>query len=93
MGIDYGKSVGKSLRFGFNPRRWLPFFVLDFVFFSMFVAVLFYNLSSISSVMTLMKADPSAIGALGGQIVLIGVIFIVWMLVRRQHDFLPADRT
>lgn len=80
--VDYGKALSRGLKFGFHPRRWLPFFVLDVIFFALMLIVVTGNLSSIIAALLALSTSPVAAASLIGYIAIFFIIFIIWMLVR-----------
>lgn len=82
MTVDYGKALGNGLRFCIQPRRWLPFFVLDLVFVSIFLAMLALNASAITTALLMVRVNPMAIFSLGTLILGIVVLFGIWWLLR-----------
>jgi hypothetical protein len=77
----YGEAVKKGFRFIYNPKRWLPLFVLDSAFF-LIVALLFTSnipeflsaMSSMAGGLTLVQIGSAAMGII--------LSFLVWFALR-----------
>jgi hypothetical protein len=82
MSIKWGEALSKGLRFGIDPKRWLPFFILDTCFFGVLIMLALSNLEMLASAMTVMSTSPSAfIPVLGIGAVFI-FVFIVWNVLK-----------
>lgn len=79
---SYGKVLGDSLKFGFSPKRWLPFFVLDSVFLFSFLAIALANFGELMNLMMTLATSPMAGMSLAGYALLLIAGFIVWFLLR-----------
>lgn len=79
---SYGKVLGNALKFSVQPKRWLPFFVLDSIFFLAAVALLMSNYSSILSLIMTATSNPAAIVSLINLGLIIVAGFIVWGLIK-----------
>ncbi|MFH1978574.1 MAG: hypothetical protein ABIJ92_04585 [Candidatus Aenigmatarchaeota archaeon] len=79
--LNYGDALEKGFKFGFSPRRWLPFFILHLVFFLVAFGLAATNLESILSVITEAAINPLALFSLGGFIVSLVFLFAVWTLL------------
>ena len=81
MGINYAEILKKSLKFAIQPKRWAPFFVLDFVFLSI---VIIYTLTNIADVISLMMVpnDITLLASLVPYFSAILALFASWMLIR-----------
>ena len=82
MAIDYGKALERSLKFSLDPKRWLPFFILDFAFFSLMLFLAITGMPGLVSILLSGTLNPAVIGSfiwifLGGLL-----LFAIWMLIR-----------
>jgi len=84
MGIDWSKALSEGFRFGFHPKRWLQFFILDAVFLSAILSAVYFNISDIIYIISSLstEADRFLIMNLVNYILLPVFVFIVWFLVR-----------
>jgi hypothetical protein len=80
--VDYGGAIKKGFKFGFTPKRWLPFFVLDIIFISSLLAITLSSLEVIFSSIINAGADPLAILSLLGYGAAVIAGFVIWGLIR-----------
>lgn len=74
--LNYQQLLQKSIRFGISPKRWLPLFLVDWVFFSIMV---FGVLANDSLVQGLLSLHLATLTAAAGGILFLG---LVWFLLR-----------
>jgi hypothetical protein len=82
MAVNYGRALSRGFRFMFVPKRWLPFFILDILFFSAIFSFMLSNLPTIMNFITELNANPMAFASLFGYGAIIIAGFIVWGLIR-----------
>jgi hypothetical protein len=85
MKVDYGKIVSKAFHFSYQPRRWLPLFVVDAAFLLIALAVFMSNADLIISVATgsvSESVDMALAGSILNLILAIGLVFVVFMVIR-----------
>lgn len=80
--VRYGEALSKALKFCVQPKRWVPFFILDLAFFLLATWFILSNLSVVISIMLAVSTSPFAIVSVLGYVVILGVAFIIWMLLR-----------
>jgi hypothetical protein len=84
MSINYGSIIKNAFKFSFDPKRWLWFFILDVVFFSLALAVVFSNITALSSMLIALNtgAGLTGLGTWLNWFILAGACFIIWSLIR-----------
>ncbi|RLI97931.1 MAG: hypothetical protein DRO99_02085 [Candidatus Aenigmatarchaeota archaeon] len=80
--VKYGEIIIRSLKFGVQPKRWLPFFVLDSAFFLLFLAMVFTNLGSIIDILMTATTSTTAAFSLAGYAILTFACVAVWGLIK-----------
>lgn len=80
--VEYEEALGRALKFCIQPKRWLPFFIVDLAFFLVGAWFVLTNLSIVISVMLALSTSPLAIVSVLGYVVILVAGFIIWMLVR-----------
>jgi len=70
------------LKFSFQPKRWLPFFILDSVFFLAAIALLYNNLNDILGFFLAATTSPAAVVPLIGYALILLAGFVVWAFIR-----------
>jgi len=92
--VDYGKVLSKSLKFAFSPRRWLQFFILDLIFFSILFAAFFNSLTEIVAMIVSMSTAPATVlsfmGLLAGLFIVIAIygllkLWITGAIIRQSY--------
>lgn len=79
MAVKYSETVRKGLVFGFSPLRWMPIFVVDIVFFSLFVVTVLTDNFLIASLLGGLTSPANlATSGLGGLVAMV----VVWFVVR-----------
>jgi len=82
MAINYAHAIKNGFKFGFTPKRWLPFFITDIIFFSALLVLTLSNLQLIISSLAGFTTNPLALGSLLGYGAVIVGGFIIWFLVK-----------
>jgi hypothetical protein len=82
VSIKWGEGVNKAFRFSIDPRRWLPFFILDIGFFGAVILYALSNLSMLENAVATIGRDPTAIGQLLGAGLVFFVMFIIYFLLK-----------
>ncbi|MBN2101298.1 MAG: hypothetical protein JW716_00310 [Candidatus Aenigmarchaeota archaeon] len=80
--VEYGKILGDALRFGVEPRRWLPVLVLDAV---AFLLAFSYLMSNALAIQQLVQGNINALlmaSSVAGMVGMISLVFIIWSLLR-----------
>ncbi len=80
--VNYGEALSKALKFCIQPKRWLPFFILDLAFFLLVAWFVLSNLSVVISVMLAVSTSPLEIISVLGYVAILAVGFIIWGLLR-----------
>ncbi len=80
--VSYGEVLRGALRFALQPKRWLPFFVLDIVFFLAAVSLVMTNFSGMLNLLMTTTTSPAAALSLAGYAFIFIAGFIVWALLR-----------
>jgi hypothetical protein len=79
---SYGEVLSGALKFSIQPKRWLPFFILDTVFFLAATAVILSNFNQLLTFLMSAASNPAAAVAFVGYAALLFVGLIVWALIR-----------
>jgi hypothetical protein len=79
---SYGEILGNALKFSVHPKRWLPFFVLDSIFFIAAVALVMSNFSNIMSLIMTATSNPATVLSLINFGLILVAGFIVWGLLK-----------
>jgi hypothetical protein len=80
MKIDYADALKKALTFCLHPKRWLPFFIMDMVFFSAALALILANIPYFLYFIAGLQ-DASMIGAAANLFFSLIGLFIAWILL------------
>jgi hypothetical protein len=80
MKIDYSGSLTKSLAFCIQPKRWLPFFVIDLAFVSVALTAVLANMPYFIYIMSGVE-DLSAIAPVMNLIFSVVLLFTGWILL------------
>ncbi len=78
--MDYGKTVGRALRFSVDPKRWVPLFALDSVVLISVLAYLMSNVLALSAVSS--ASGYAALSPIIGMVAVLFCTYIVWILLR-----------
>lgn len=81
MSIKWGEPLVKGLKFGFNPKRWLPLFALDAVFIILFTTVFLNNLLMLIMLAGISESPEMIMSALGDLSGIIG-LGVIWGLLK-----------
>ncbi len=85
MKVDYGKIIGKAFHFSYQPRRWLPLFVVDAAFILIALAIFMSNADAIISMVTGSlgdSVDTAYAASILNIILVLGLAFVVFMVIR-----------
>jgi hypothetical protein len=85
MKVDYGKIISKAFHFSYQPRRWLPLFVVDAAFILIALAVFMSNTDLIISMVTGSVTEPvdmAFAASILNVILALGLFFVVFMVIR-----------
>ncbi|MBU0898890.1 MAG: hypothetical protein KKB03_03040 [Nanoarchaeota archaeon] len=82
MSLEHGKILKKSLKFAIQPKRWLPFFILDLIFLSVGIFYTLLNVSIISNIFAAATGSLASLGALMQFGFVLILLFTVWVLVK-----------
>jgi hypothetical protein len=80
MRIDYADALKKGLKFCVQPKRWLPFFIVDIVFVSVAFMLFVPNMSYLFYLMAGIE-DPTVLAPMSGIFLTLIVLFVIWMLI------------
>lgn len=80
MRIDYAEPLKKAFRFCLEPKRWLPFFIVDLAFLSVAISIIMANSLFFLYIIAGMQ-DISLLEGAGTFFLEIIVLFIAWVLV------------
>lgn len=79
---SYGDILANAIKFSVQPKRWLPFFALDSIFFLAAAGILLTNLSSMLSLITTATSNTAAVLSLINFAIIFFVGFVIWSLIR-----------
>ncbi len=82
MSIKWGEALGRGLRFGIKPKRWLPFFILDGIFMGILLYMVMLNMDTIGAAMTVLSADPLSVISLVNFAVMFVLLSAAWNLLK-----------
>jgi len=80
--VNYGKVLGDSLKFSVAPKRWVPLFALDAVFFTSALAYIIANIFMFKSIVGSGGGGLAVVSTLIGAFLVLFAVFIIWMLLR-----------
>jgi len=80
--VNYGKVLGGSLKFSVAPKRWVPLFALDAVFFTSALAYIIANIFMFKSIVGSGGGGLAVVSTLIGAFLVLFAGFIIWMLLR-----------
>jgi hypothetical protein len=85
MKVDYGKIMGKAFHFSYQPRRWMPLFVVDAAFILIALAIFMSNADAIMGLATGSAAetlDIASAASMVNVILVMVLVFAVFMVIR-----------
>ncbi len=97
--VNFGDALRKGLRFGIEPMRWLPLFVLDLAMALIFLGVLFYRADEFL-LMSINNGAASSFPALSviSLFIGLGLLGTAWFIIRLwimgsliHHSSRPRD--
>lgn len=84
--VEYRKTLSDGIRFSIQPKKWLPFFILDSVALTVFLAFIFSNASFFKEIASQSGGADSLSATAIASIAVTGlglvVMFIVYGLIR-----------
>ena len=84
--VKYGKTLSDGIRFSIQPKKWLPFFILDSVTLTVFLAFIFSNASLFKEIASQSGGTDSLSATAIASIAVAGIglfaVFIVYVLIR-----------
>jgi hypothetical protein len=80
MNIDYAGPIKKAFGFCIQPKRWLPFFILDLAFAAVGLSLILSNSMTFLLLMTAPEAAMSVSGEVAVMILELIGLFAVWLL-------------
>lgn len=84
MKINWSKPLSEGIKFGLHPKRWLQLFVVDIVFLSVVVSLIYFSLSDIAYIISSMRTEAGKflLFDLFNYIWLPIIVFLLWFIVR-----------
>jgi len=83
---DYADILKKSLKFSVHPKRWLPFFIVDVVFYAAIVQFVLSNISTlvglISSAEVSLESAVAMVSFIGAVIACSAVFWLIRMWIQ-----------
>lgn len=80
--VNYGKVIGDGLRFAVDPKRWFPFFIIDFVFMTLALVYLSANTLTLLSIGGTQVQGAAAVAPILSAIIALLGLGIVWFLLK-----------
>jgi hypothetical protein len=80
--VEYGKTLSNAFKFSIDPKRWLPFLVLDAVAFLALLAYMIPNVFVLSDVIAAQQSGLMVASQIMGVIATVAIAFGIWSLVR-----------
>ena len=87
MKVDYSDILKKSLKFSIRPMRWLPFFVINILFLSLFASIILSNTDLFSFMQSLQQGtqtmpDYTHMLMFFQMVISIFAVSVIWQLVK-----------
>lgn len=79
---NYGDILLKSLKFSINPKRWLPFFIVDVAFMGLMLQFVLSDVNLFIAGMASVETNPALIGQFIGFLAVLFACIAIWSLVR-----------
>ncbi len=79
---DYGEILARSLKFSVHPKRWLQFFIIDAVFFTILAQLVVSNLPNFAVLLASAEVSLNVALSVVSFIGTIAAVYVVFWLVR-----------
>ncbi len=80
--VDYGKVLSGALRFGVEPKRWLPIFAIDALFVMAVLSNMVSNASAFVDIINAPVEGFAVAASVVNMLVFLFSLFVLWLLVR-----------